>query len=60
VSNNSSYIDLGFLIIYTIEMILKVIALGFVMEKNSYLRDPWNILDFIVVLFGWISNFVKS
>lgn len=41
-------------------MFLKVIALGFIMEKNSYLRDPWNILDFIVVFFGWISNYVKS
>jgi hypothetical protein len=41
-------------------MILKVIALGLIMEKNSYLRDPWNILDFIVVFFGWIANFVKS
>ena len=59
-SNNSANIDMGFLIIYTVEMILKVIALGFIMEKNSYLRDPWNILDFIVVFFGWISYFVKS
>lgn len=59
-TNNNVNIDLGFLIIYTIELILKVIALGFVMEKNSYLRDPWNILDFIVVFFGWISNFLKS
>ena len=29
-------------------MILKICALGFVMNPGSYLRDPWNILDFIV------------
>jgi len=51
---------MAFLIIYTIEMILKVIALGFCMQQNSYLRDPWNVLDFIVVFFGWISNVIKS
>jgi len=26
--------------------------MGFVVHRNSYLRDPWNWLDFIVVLIG--------
>jgi hypothetical protein len=52
--------ELVFLIIFTIEMIVKVIALGFALEKNSYLRDPWNILDFIVVIVGWIGTFADS
>lgn len=42
--NESEYwIDVSemvFLVIFTIEMILKVIAMGFVTKANSYLRDP--------------------
>ena len=37
-------------------MVLKIIAMGFFMRAHSYLRDSWNILDFTVVLLGWISN----
>jgi hypothetical protein len=36
-------------IIFTIECGLKILAWGFVMGKKTYLRDAWNILDFIVV-----------
>lgn len=55
ISKNSSKIDLGFLIIYTGEMILKIIAMGFFMRAHSYLRDAWNILDFFVVILGWLA-----
>ncbi|GIX75139.1 sodium channel protein 60E [Caerostris extrusa] len=44
-----------FLVIYTIEMIIKIIAKGFILNKYSYLRNPWNWLDFIVVLSGYIT-----
>jgi len=36
------------------EYVLKVIAMGFVIGKNSYLRDHWNKLDFIVVTTGLV------
>ena len=36
-------------------MILKIIALGFFTRRHSYLRSYWNILDFLIVIFGWIS-----
>lgn len=29
---------------------MKIIAYGFVLVPGSYLRDPWNWLDFTVVL----------
>ena len=32
--------------IYVVEMILKIIAMGFVLGKGSYLSDPWNRMDF--------------
>ena len=41
-----------FTLIYTGEAILKIIALGFVLQKNSYLREAWNCIDLIVVIFG--------
>ena len=41
-----------FSIVYTIEAILRILALGFVVHKKSYLRDPWNLIDFIVVISG--------
>jgi len=37
------------------EMVFKIIAMGFVMRAHSYLRDSWNILDFVVVILGLIS-----
>ena len=48
-------IQLSFTVIFTVESILKIIAMGFVLQKNSYLRDGWNFIDFIVVLFGFID-----
>ena len=55
VTKYNEQIDFTFLIIYTFEMVLKIVALGFIMNTNSYIRDPWNILDFTVVFCGWLS-----
>lgn len=41
-----------FLGIFCVEASLKIIALGFVLHKNSYLRNIWNIMDFFVVVTG--------
>ena len=41
--------------IYVVEMILKIIAMGFVLGKGSYLSDPWNRLDFFVVVLGLLG-----
>ena len=43
-------LDLFFSICYLIEFILKVIAMGFLTEKNTYLREGWNLIDFAVVI----------
>ena len=59
VTNNNT-IDLVFLCIYTTEMSLKIIAMGFVMREYSYLREGWNIMDFFVVVLGWVSIIVSS
>ena len=39
--------------IFCVEATLKIITFGFLKNgKNSYLRSPWNILDFVVVIFS--------
>ena len=45
VTDNAKSIDFIFLQIYTLEMILKIIAMGFFMRAHSYLRDSWNIVS---------------
>lgn len=44
-----------FTITFTLEAVIKILAMGFVVHKNSYLRDPWNWLDFLVVCIGIIE-----
>ncbi|XP_071746366.1 voltage-dependent calcium channel type A subunit alpha-1 isoform X5 [Lepeophtheirus salmonis] len=44
-----------FLGIFTVEAALKILALGFVLHRGSYLRNAWNIMDFIVVVTGYIT-----
>ena len=41
-----------FLGIFCVEASLKILALGFILHKGSYLRNGWNIMDFIVVVTG--------
>jgi hypothetical protein len=50
---------MGFLIIYLLEMMFKVVSKGFIINKFSYLRNPWNILDFIVVAFGCVTEILQ-
>ena len=39
--------------ILAIDIILKSIANGFILSKTSYLKNIWNILNFIAFLFTW-------
>uniref|UniRef100_A0A8C2I2S2 Calcium channel, voltage-dependent, R type, alpha 1E subunit b n=1 Tax=Cyprinus carpio TaxID=7962 RepID=A0A8C2I2S2_CYPCA len=39
-----------FIGIFCFEAGIKLVALGFVFHKGSYLRNGWNVMDFIVVL----------
>ena len=48
-----------FLGIYTTEMVIKVIAKGFILNNYTYLRNPWNWLDFVVILSGYLTSFVE-
>ncbi|XP_025410961.1 voltage-dependent calcium channel type D subunit alpha-1 isoform X7 [Sipha flava] len=48
-------IERVFLVIFTVECIMKIIAYGFVAHPGAYLRNGWNFLDFTIVLMGAIS-----
>jgi len=45
-------IEYVFLVIFTLEAIMKVVAYGFVLHPGAYLRNGWNILDFFIVSVG--------
>ncbi|KAK6110339.1 Ion transport family protein [Brugia pahangi] len=49
-------IEYLFIVVFTIECVLKVIALGFLFHPGAYLRNAWNILDFIIVVIGLVST----
>ena len=48
-------LDIVFIIIFTVEMVFKILALGFVFGPNAYLKDGWNDLDFVVVISSLVS-----
>ena len=49
-------LDIIMTVIFTCEAIMKIIALGFLFNKDTcYLRNTWNILDFSIVLFAIFS-----
>ena len=47
--------EIVFTIIFSVEMAIKVTAMGFLLHKGAYLRDKWNWIDFIVVCSGYIA-----
>ncbi|CAF3533579.1 unnamed protein product [Rotaria sp. Silwood1] len=48
-------IEYIFLAIFTLESILKIIAYGLCLHPNAYLRSGWNLLDFTIVVVGFLS-----
>lgn len=48
-------IDVVFNAIFILELIVKVIAQGLILDFNTYLRDTWSQLDFIIVFFSIID-----
>uniref|UniRef100_A0A8C0PFQ3 Sodium channel protein n=1 Tax=Canis lupus familiaris TaxID=9615 RepID=A0A8C0PFQ3_CANLF len=44
--------------IYTFESLVKILARGFCVGEFTFLRDPWNWLDFVVIVFAYVTEFV--
>ena len=49
------YSDLFFTISFAIEFLIKAIAMGFIVEPGSYLRDSWCQLDFFIVVVSFLD-----
>uniref|UniRef100_A0A6Q2ZBT3 Sodium channel protein n=1 Tax=Esox lucius TaxID=8010 RepID=A0A6Q2ZBT3_ESOLU len=45
--------------IYTFESLTKIVARGFCIDGFTFLRDPWNWLDFMVISMAYITEFVN-
>uniref|UniRef100_A0A7N5JXN3 Voltage-dependent R-type calcium channel subunit alpha n=1 Tax=Ailuropoda melanoleuca TaxID=9646 RepID=A0A7N5JXN3_AILME len=45
-----------FIGVFCFEAGIKIVALGFIFHKGSYLRNGWNVMDFIVVLSGILAT----
>lgn len=37
-------------VVFIAEAVIKIFALGFICGKNSYMKNMWNVLDFIIAL----------
>ena len=42
-------------IMSTLEVLIQITALGFISGKDAYLKDPWNWIDFKVVVTSLFS-----
>ncbi|KAM9296286.1 sodium channel protein type 4 subunit alpha [Gastrophryne carolinensis] len=54
-SKNVEYTFTG---IYTFESLIKIFARGFCIDSFTFLRDPWNWLDFCVIVMAYTTEFV--
>jgi hypothetical protein len=41
-----------FALIFLLEAMMKIVAYGFIVAEDSYLRYGWNIIDATVVIAG--------
>uniref|UniRef100_A0A3Q2CKQ1 Sodium channel protein n=1 Tax=Cyprinodon variegatus TaxID=28743 RepID=A0A3Q2CKQ1_CYPVA len=54
----SKTVEYVFTGIYTFEATIKVLSRGFCMGDFTFLRDPWNWLDFMVISMAYLTEFV--
>ncbi|XP_056645198.1 muscle calcium channel subunit alpha-1 isoform X6 [Diorhabda sublineata] len=53
-------IEYLFLVIFTTECVMKILAYGFLMHPGAYLRNGWNLLDFTIVVIGLITTVLQN
>ncbi|NXJ09624.1 SCN5A protein, partial [Odontophorus gujanensis] len=55
--NGSRFSSFTFTGIYTFESLIKILARGFCLNEFTFLRDPWNWLDFSVIIMAFVGAF---
>ncbi|KAM9486353.1 sodium channel, voltage-gated, type I-like, alpha [Clarias gariepinus] len=53
-------IEYTFTAIYTFDSLIKILAMGFCIGKFTFLRDPFNWLDFTVIVMAYVTEFSSS
>uniref|UniRef100_A0A6I8N6Z6 Voltage-dependent L-type calcium channel subunit alpha n=1 Tax=Ornithorhynchus anatinus TaxID=9258 RepID=A0A6I8N6Z6_ORNAN len=60
VNHNLEQVEYVFLIIFTAETCLKIVAYGLVLHPSAYIRNGWNLLDFVIVVVGLFSVLLEQ
>ncbi|NWS93738.1 SCN5A protein, partial [Mionectes macconnelli] len=55
--SSSPFLRFTFTGIYTFESLIKILARGFCLNEFTFLRDPWNWLDFSVIVMAYVGAF---
>ena len=43
------------MVLFSLEMLLKMVVMNVWSGKHAYLRSTWNVLDFVIVVVSWVS-----
>ncbi|XP_078017902.1 sodium channel protein type 4 subunit alpha B isoform X2 [Epinephelus lanceolatus] len=54
----SKTVEYVFTFIYTFEATVKIMARGFCVGGFTFLKDPWNWLDFMVISMAYLTEFI--
>ncbi|XP_049904818.1 sodium channel, voltage-gated, type I-like, alpha isoform X1 [Epinephelus moara] len=57
VPDHLKFVEYTFTAIYTFESLVKILSRGFCLGKFTFLRDPWNWLDFSVIVMAYVTEF---
>jgi hypothetical protein len=47
-------------VIFVLEFVIKIIVMGFYWGDRTYLKDSWNILDFVIVFFSFVTWILEA
>ena len=45
---------------FTLEALMKIIAYGFILDQNSYLKENWSVLDFFIVVTSLVDTLIEG
>eukprot|EP00644_Phytophthora_capsici_P000129 jgi/Phyca11/539928/estExt2_Genewise1Plus.C_PHYCAscaffold_40231 len=47
-TNVLSWLDSALTVLFMAEVVIKIVSHGFILHKGAYLRNSWNIMDFVI------------
>lgn len=67
ISNSEGFLSIDegavetfFVVAYTVEMMMKIVGMGFLFNSNAYLRSGWNVLDFVIIVSSLFLEMVPN